>query len=258
MFALFLWCAGCTGAGGGQGGGTAVADREARRLFSQGNDHYASGRYEDAARDYRQLLSEGVASEAVHYNLANALFKLNQLGPAILELEKAAALAPGDPDVQANLEFLRSLTSDRTTLSGARTTTFFLERLLAITTIDEDAVLFTALYLIVGLLVGLRIAASSFRLQRAAVWSIAAFSLPLALVGTGLGVKLYRQQTQIHAIVLQQRVDVLSGPGEDNTTLFTVHEGLKVRIETAQGSWSQVSLENGLSGWVPATVLGEF
>ncbi len=80
--------------------------------------------------------------------------------------------------------------------------------------------------------------------------------MPLVLVGAGFGVKLHRAATQTHAIVLQERVDVLSGPGEDNTTLFTVHEGLKVRIEAEQGSWYQVSLDNGLSGWVPDAMLG--
>ena len=47
-----------------------------------------------------------------------------------------------------------------------------------------------------------------------------------------------------------------SGPGEDNTTLFTVHEGLKVRLRDQQGSWWHVSLDNGLNGWLPSDSLG--
>lgn len=234
----------------------AAGHAEAVRIFAAGNDHYGSGEYEDAARYYRQLLNQGYRSAAVHYNLGNALFKMGRLGPAILQYEKAAVLAPADPDIAANLAYLRTLTADKASLAGAHTTTFFVERLLALTSLDQDAAAFTALYLLVGCLTGIRIASRSARLRRLAVRGIAAALLPLLLTGATFAVKLYRTATIVQGVVLQDRVDVRSGPGQDNTTLFTVHEGLKVRIRNEQGSWYQVSLDNGLNGWVPAVALG--
>lgn len=234
----------------------AAPPEEAARQFALANDHYASGEFEKAAAGYRQLLAQGIDSDAVHYNLASALYKQNELGSAILELEKAAAGAPDDPDINANLEFLGSLTVDRTTALGAQTTIFFLERLLQLTSLDQDAVIVAVLWILVAAGFSLWILAPTAKTRRIAVWCIATLAFPLALAGGGLSLKLYRAATLTQAVILVERVDVLSGPGGDNTSLFTVHEGLKVRVRTVRGSWSEVSLENGLSGWVPATALG--
>lgn len=228
---------------------------DAVQLFTIANDHYASGEYEKAAAGYRQLLAQGIDSDAVHYNLANALYKLDQLGPAILELEKAAAQAPDDADIKANLDFLRSLTVDRTTAAGAQTTTFFLERLLQLTTLDQDAVIVGVLWILVAAAFSLWILAASTRMRRVAVWLIVIVAFPLALAAGALTLKLYRAATLTQAVIVEERVDVLSGPGGDNTSLFTVHEGLKVNVRSVRGSWSEVSLESGLSGWVPSSAM---
>jgi tetratricopeptide (TPR) repeat protein len=234
----------------------AMTAAEAARLFAAGNDHYAAGRYEDAASQYRGLLEQGYESEAVHYNLGNALFKMDQLGPAILEYERAARLAPQDEDIQANLRYARSLTADKMSEGGAHTTSFFLERLLALTSPDQDAGFFTACWVAAGLLAGLWIAARPGRWRRVLAAGLIVLAVPAAVSGASLAAKMYRAATLEQAVVLRARVDVLSGPGEDHTTLFTVHEGLRLEVRDRQGAWSRVSLDNGLSGWVPADTLG--
>jgi tetratricopeptide (TPR) repeat protein len=244
-------CLGCLSAVAGSG-----PAQEAAALFSSGNDLYAAGNYEEAARHYRQLVSQGYRSAAVHYNLGNALFKLGQLGPAILEYEKAAKLAPGDADVEANLEFLRTLTADKPSEGRAQTTSFFLDKLSHLTTADQDAVALTTCYLLASGLMGLRILASGSRSRRVAAWGIALLAVPILVTAVSLGVKAYRSANTVHAIVMSERADVRSGLGEDNTSLFTVHEGLKVRLRARQGSWWHVSLDNGLNGWLPSETLG--
>jgi len=234
----------------------ALSRDEAARLFAEGNDLYTAGKYEEAAGRYQQMVDQGFRSEAVHFNRGNALFKLNRLGPAILEYERAARLAPLDEDVQANLQYARSMTADKPSEGGARTTAFFMERLLELTSADQDAAFFTGVYLALGALAGLRILARGVRWRRVAIAGMIVLSLPLAVSGASLAIKMYRAATLRQAVVLRARVDVLSGPGEDNTTLFTVHEGLRLEVRDRQGSWSRVSLDNGLSGWVPAETLG--
>ena len=241
----------------GCGSETEEIGTDARHIFAAGNALYGEGDFEEAARHYRQLLNQGIRAEAVHYNLGNALFKLDQLGPAILQYEKAAVLAPGDSGIAENLSFLRALTADAGPGGGAQTTSFFVARLLRITTLDQDAVALSIFYLTIASLTGMLIQAASPRLRRLASWGIAAAGIPILLLGIAFGVKLYRAQTITHAVVLQDRVDVRSGPGDDNATLFTIHEGLKIRIRTDQGSWFQVSLDSGLNGWVPSSSIGK-
>jgi hypothetical protein len=58
------------------------------------------------------------------------------------------------------------------------------------------------------------------------------------------------------AVVLQPQVAVMSAPLDDETlTLFTVHEGTKVRIDRLSEEWAEVALEDGRVGWVPVGVL---
>jgi tetratricopeptide (TPR) repeat protein len=238
-------------------GSTAVAaPGDAPGLFASGNEAYVSGRYDEAAGAYRQLLSQGVDTAAVRYNLGASLYRLGQLGPAILEMEKAARHAPQDPDIAASLEFLGSLTLDRTTGSSARTTTFFVERLLAFSTPGQDAAAFAVGWILAGLVLALYQFSISHRARRAAVWALAILGLPLALLAGSVVLKTWLEASRRQAVVLAEKADVRSGPDEENTTLFTIHEGLKVRLRGSQGSWARISLENGLSGWVESDTLG--
>jgi len=41
-----------------------------------------------------------------------------------------------------------------------------------------------------------------------------------------------------------------SGPGEDFTRVFTIHEGMIFKIERSEDNWSLIKLENGLGGWI--------
>src|SRR4029453_14353324 len=84
-----------------------AAEETPQALFFRGNALYADGRYADAAAAYEQILAKGVASTSTYFNLGNAYLKENQLGRAVLAYERAARLAPGDPDLRANLAFAR-------------------------------------------------------------------------------------------------------------------------------------------------------
>lgn len=84
-----------------QAANSAVAFEEANKLFEQ-------ERYADAAKAYRTLLDSGAVSPALLFNLGNACFKSGRVGEAIIQYRRALAFAPRDPDILANLEFVRS------------------------------------------------------------------------------------------------------------------------------------------------------
>src|SRR5215468_6877297 len=76
-------------------------------MFFRANHLYADGRYADAAAEYEHVLESGVASANLYFNLGNAYLKAGDVGRAVLAYERARRLAPGDPDVRANLAFAR-------------------------------------------------------------------------------------------------------------------------------------------------------
>jgi uncharacterized protein YgiM (DUF1202 family) len=68
--------------------------------------------------------------------------------------------------------------------------------------------------------------------------------------------RIYQLKTDLKAIVVTEKADVLSGPGPDNPTLFSIHEGLKVKVQNQLDQWVQISLENGWTGWIKSDTLG--
>jgi tetratricopeptide (TPR) repeat protein len=223
----------------------------ASELFESGNDAYEKGRYEEAARAYETILSYGLRDPRVHYNLGNTYFKTGRLGPAILHYERALRLDPADREVRDNLVLARGLIRDRLeepeipyplkALSGA---------LDGLSTGMVTGV-FLAFYLAAGGLAGAVLAARGDTRRRLLAYAALAAGLGAVIAGGGLGYKI-RAGTRNEAIVMQDRVDVRSGPAEDNTVLFTVHEGTRMEVRNRLEGWYQVSLPNALSGWVPA------
>jgi tetratricopeptide (TPR) repeat protein len=67
------------------------------------NELVAAGHYAEAAQMYEQLIAKGAQDAAPYYNLGNAALLLGDAGRAAAAYERAAALAPRDPDIRANL-----------------------------------------------------------------------------------------------------------------------------------------------------------
>ena len=63
--------------------------------------------------------------------------------------------------------------------------------------------------------------------------------------------KQYRRITERdYAIVLTPSVTVKGAPDNSGTSLFVIHEGLKVKIIESLGEWVNIRLEDGNEGWV--------
>jgi len=70
--------------------------------FRAANQLYNAEKFTEAASSYEKIEPK---TAHVYYNLGNAWFRLNRLGPAVLNYERARKLAPRDPDILANLKF---------------------------------------------------------------------------------------------------------------------------------------------------------
>ena len=71
------------------------------------NRAYSEGRYDDSARLFQQIVAEHGYSAPLCFNLGNAEAKAGHPGPAILNYERARYLAPGDTDIDHNLQLAR-------------------------------------------------------------------------------------------------------------------------------------------------------
>jgi len=225
------------------------------QAFEQGNAAYAAGDWAGAATAYRMVLDFRVNDARVHYNLGNAEFRMRRLGPAILHYEKAKRLDPADPEIEANLRFAQTFRFDRVEVDGPILPMRTLHRAQAVLGVDGQSVLVVALvWMIAGLLVwGF---SRQGRFGPGHGWVLAALTVVLLLVGLSWWGSYERLELRQLAVVQVPAVELVAGPGPSNPSLLTIHEGLTVTILDVRDDWVQISLPNGINGWIDARTIG--
>jgi tetratricopeptide (TPR) repeat protein len=227
------------------------AQSAAAGLSGQANEAYAEGDYERAIELYQQILAHDVIDGAILYNLGNAYFKTNQLGKSILFFERASRLLPRDRDVAANLMLVRELTVDKTAEESPPLPVRWITYPARTMNLNELTWVAFALYLATAFLViaAIWIRPAGLR-KKILVSGLIAVVLFLAAGASLLG-NIYQQKIASRAIILESAADARSGPGQEYTKIFTLHEGTKVRIREQRASWYLIALPNGLGGWIP-------
>ena len=238
----------------GVAGWLAAEEESPEALYARANALYTEGAYAEAISIYRALV--GVAPNNGHllYNLGNAHYKDGQLGKAILRYEQASRLLARDEDVRFNLRMARSRAQDKIDVpkNPLLQALGYGQRLL---TIDEQTVLVFALYLSVAAMLLIRIVAPRPASREIFAKAFIPALAMLLILGLSLGAKLYAQRAVKEGILIVPEATVRSGPGEDFTEVFVVHEGTKARLRNARDRWVQISLPNGLNGWIPSKKL---
>jgi len=225
-------------------------------LFDQGNSEYQMGDYPAAEKHYRDILASGFENGPLYFNLGNASFKQKKLGEAIYYWEKAKLLIPSDRELAENLELANLLIVDQIATPVDPFPVRFLKGIRNVLTISQETRLVFGLFLAANVLFLLYIVLKNPRHSfRALTGSFALGALTVLLAGS-LAWKIYDRDYVQKGIVLEQKADVLSGPGVENITVATIHEGIKVRIHGSSNGWYQVSLPNGWSGWLPKNSVG--
>lgn len=250
--AAWIFCSLLLAAGGRAAGAAASAED----LFAKGNESYARGDYVGAAASYEAILSSGLRDSRVCYNLGNTYFKQNRIGQAILFYEKALRLDPSDADARENLRYAGLRIRDRLPEEDLPYLLGLLARLRD--SVNPDRV--TALFL--GLYLGSMALAAGWILARGARWGLisgvgALVLIALALTAGGwMIVQAGERALADRAVVLAEKVEVVSGPGSENTLLSSIHEGTRVRIRNRRDDWVQVTLPDGRTGWMREDALG--
>ena len=221
---------------------------EIEDLFVQGNRYYDNGDYENAAREYQKILDRGIHNSEVYFNLGNSFYKLNKLGGAILNYERALRLNPNGPDILKNLDFVKSQIVDVIPTEESFFA-FVFKKIINFFNLNELTIALVGLYLVFSLLVLLLILLRKSLWKRIIKTLCILAAVFLILFGTLFGTRIYLYSFVKEAVIVKENVYVRSGPSDSYVSLFEVHEGLKVRIRGTHEDWVQISLSNGLNGW---------
>ncbi|MGY0407223.1 MAG: tetratricopeptide repeat protein [Polaribacter sp.] len=222
-------------------------------LFVSANNLYRNGQFEKAIEQYKEIANKDTVSSELYYNLGNAYYKLNKVGPTIYYYEKALKINPLNQDVKNNLVFAKRLALDnieevpKTVLQKLNTN--YLQKLsynqwaiLAIVFCFLGAFLFLAFYF----------AEKSSKKRVYFTTSVISFIIFIVAVFIT-----YQQFNYVkkhkEAIVFAKKTEVRNAPTLNSEEVFVLHEGTKVTILDAIDDWKKIKLADGKLGWIIAS-----
>jgi hypothetical protein len=178
-------------------------------------------------------------SAASLYNLGNSYARAGKPGLAVLNYERASLLAPNDPDIEANLRYVREgahlpveprSTWQRAVMIGSPTLWSFLGVL-------------GVLLLGCALLAGERYPAHRWRRRLVAL-------VGLVVLGATAGNALVLWPTLHAAVIVTAATPVQVSPVPMGDQLFTLPEGETVTITAEHEDFVLVQTGSGRKGWV--------
>jgi len=218
-------------------------------IFFKANQAYKEGRFHEAIKGYDRLIRSGHQSGYLYYNLGNAYLKTEQIGPAILNYERARLVMPRDADLNFNFSYARDQMRDAIPQPQGffRAAFFWLDAL-------SMAELFLGFAVLNVLFWGILFIRLFLRME----WTYYLFLILLIfwlIGGTSFGLKWYQAGSDDRAVVLKKEVSILAGPDVRDTVLFKLHAGTIVHHERSEDGWSLVHLPDKKRGWVKSEAM---
>jgi len=226
-------------------------------LFEQGKELYKAENYQAAIDSWMNIIETKNHSDALYFNLANAHYKLNNIGPSIYYYEKALQLNPNDSDIRNNLRYAENARID--VIEPLPETVFkrWYKGISGILTYDGWAILTTVLSSLFVILFLLYYFSYSERTKRL-LFSAATFTVFLFLFSLVLSFKTFGDFKNNHpAILFAETSEIRSEPSLGSEPVFVLHEGTKVTILEKDDQWVRIILADGKDGWIPASDLKE-
>jgi len=218
-------------------------------LFQEANTAYNEGNYSEAINNYERILENGETSAELYYNLANAHYKLSQIGPSIYYYEKALQLNPGDSDVKNNLEFAQRMLIDKIEEVPKTGLLKIINKLISVLSFNGWAwtavigsILFAAFFLLYYF-------SNSSRQKRLFFsTSIIALIIMLSALIFAFQQQEYNKNSQF-AIIFSEEAILRNEPTLRSDEILRLHEGTKVKILETFQNWIKFELANKIQGW---------
>ncbi len=228
---------------------------QSEKLFDQGKELYKNGKYQQAITTWMQILDKGEHSAELYFNLGNAQYKLNHIGPSIYYYEKALQLSPNDSDIKNNLAFAENARIDSIEPLPKTVFSKWYNSISSIFTFEGWAVVAVAFSVFFVALFLFYYFAFSERRKRLLFVS-AMFAGILLITSLTMAFLTYGDFTKNQpAIIFASEIEVKTAPTMGSDIAFTLHEGTKVQISAQDGNWFRITLADGKDGWIPATDL---
>jgi tetratricopeptide (TPR) repeat protein len=224
----------------------AYSSNKENDLWLQANNSFQQKNFEQAAVLYEQIASSKPNDASLYFNLGNTYYKLNKIGLAVLNYQRALHIQPSFQDAKDNLELTMSRIPNRIQLTGD---IFFIKWWKGITASSLSgfwAAFSLFLFLSsIGLLTMQRLGKISFNISKISLVGLLLCSLFLLFAFSSAN----RKSEHNTAVVMQHDAPLLIEASNGKTYSY-IPEGTIVTIDDEQKENLQVILPDGKKGWM--------
>jgi len=230
-----------------------AADDKAGVYWQKGNQFYSQKAYDSAAACFELIAAQKPVNAVLYYNLGNTYYRLNRIGPAVLNYERCLNIDPQFRDAKENLLLTETRISNHIqTVSDI----FFIKWWNSLThpvkaaAWSVSALVVFVLACVILLIRKINKTQTKFLPVQVVyvlgfVWCIL---ITLAIVASN------KQMRNVGAVVMQNDTPLLNNElhGKPITQL---PEGTVVTILEEKDMWVNVRISDGRSGWVQNTLI---
>tara|TARA_B100000768_G_C11128613_1_gene310751 strand:- start:12 stop:740 length:729 start_codon:yes stop_codon:yes gene_type:complete len=214
------------------------------QLFEKANKAYNNSDYSSAINLYDSILTKGLESSELYYNLGNCHYNAQDWANAIWYYEKSLKLERNDKTTQ-NLELANLKIIDRI----EKTPQLFYKKWWS----SFISIFNTFSWQLISILIiwfafAIKILSQFTNYKKEHFLSI---MYSLALISFFAAYSSYQINiAKKEAIIFTSSIVVNSAPTTNSTNLFSLHSGSKIEILDTIGEWVNIKIANGNSGWI--------
>lgn len=226
-------------------------------VFDSANAAYARGDFGKSISLYESLITQNTVSVELYFNLGNAYYKTNSIGPAILNYERAKKLNPEDEDIKTNLKLANQKAEDKIDAAPQLFLSEWKNGIIDLFSESTWSIICIFLFTLSLFLIALYFISQSGSIKKTGFFG-GAFFLALAIIAYFIAGNKYEVTKNSHdAIVIAGTATVNGSPSEKGTKLFILHEGTKVETAEENEGWTEIKIANGNVGWIPSKLIAK-
>jgi len=218
--------------------------------WQHANRLYSAKQYDSAAYYFEKIAALQPQEATIYYNLGNTYYKLNKIGPAVLNYERALKIEPGNKKVADNLSLTQSRIANRIPTSEDIFFVRWWQSITAGSYATTWAVISLLFFLaIIAGLIMKRLGKSSWAGPRAVMILSAVWLVTMILSFSSAA-----SRDSQEAVVMQNDTPLMNNTRQGKA-LGYLPEGTTVAIQSHQAEWMEIRLPDGRTGWVQQNTL---
>ncbi len=219
-------------------------------IFEEAINSYQDKDYQTALEKFTLIENEGVINADLYYNIGNCYFRINEVGRAILYFKKALKVESDHKAARRNLDYALTFTKDKQNSESENVIRSFWQKAFDSISINLLAIISLLIFVLIIMIICFMIIHYRNREKTVPIFitTVLIFLFSAFLIISILKWQEFHKTDE--AVLLSTSAIGYSGPGEDFTRVFTIHEGMIFTIERDEENWSLIKLENGLGGWI--------